>query len=214
MTYETVVFDLDGTLLNTLDDMVSSTNYALRAMDWPERSREEVRSFVGNGIKALIDRAAPEEATPRDRAACLAIFKDYYAAHMADETAPYPGICDVLSRLRDKGMKLGVVSNKPAPAVAELCRQYFPGLLHATAGESSAAPKKPDPAMVHQLLRELGSEAATAVYVGDSDVDIATAKNAGLPCISVTWGFRDRTFLLRHGGEKLVCQPEELLEVL
>ena len=212
--YDTVIFDLDGTLLNTLEDLADAVNFALGAMGWPARSLEEVRQFVGNGVGNLMARAVPAGTAEEDEAKCLSLFRDHYAAHMMDKTAPYPGIIKLLKALREKGYKLAVVSNKFDAAVRGLVEDYFPGLFHTAAGESPAAPKKPDPAMVFQALRALGKNGARAVYVGDSDVDLATARNAGLPCISVTWGFRDAGFLRAHGAAALADTPDELLELV
>lgn len=214
--YDTFLFDLDGTLLNTLDDLSAAVNYALGQMGWPGRRVEEVRKFVGNGVKDLIDLAAPPKSIAEERERCLGLFKAHYAAHGADATAPYPGIPEALAALQAGGCRLAVCSNKFDTAVKELVQDFFPGLVDAAAGESEGTgiPKKPHPAMVDKLLRELGASREGAVYVGDSDVDIATAKNAGLPCISVTWGFRDREFLLAHGAGTLIDSPEELLNFL
>lgn len=212
--YDTVIFDLDGTLLNTLEDLADAVNYALTQMGWPARSLEEVRRFVGNGVANLMAQAVPAGTAPEETADCLARFRDRYAAHMADKTAPYPGILELLNTLREKGYQLAVVSNKFDAAVKGLVEDYFPGLFDAAAGESPATPKKPDPAMVFQAMAGLGAYGGRTVYVGDSDVDLATARNAGLDCISVTWGFRDGAFLLAHGAKTLCGTPEELLELL
>lgn len=216
LKYDAVIFDLDGTLLNTLSDLADAVNYALYTLGWPERTTAEVRQFVGNGVKLLIDRAAPAGSTEESRAKCLAIFKNHYAAHMADKTAPYPGVPETLTALRESGRKLAVCSNKFDAAVKGLARDYFPGLLDTAAGENEAAgvPKKPHPAMVRLILDKLAVPPDRAVYVGDSDVDIETAKNAGLPCISVTWGFRDRNFLLEHGADVLIDRPKKLLSLI
>jgi len=214
MRYDAIIFDLDGTLLDTLDDLTDAVNYALAQMGWPGRSREEIRQFVGNGVKLLMDRSAPAGAEPGQIAQALALFKARYEGHKQDKTAPYPGVPELLKALGEKGYKLAVVSNKFDLAVKGLMADYFPGLLQAAAGENEAhgIPKKPHPAMVRRVMAKLGAE--KAVYVGDSDVDIETAKNAGLPCVSVTWGFRDREFLLEHGAEFLADTPEEFLEWL
>ena len=214
--YDTFLFDLDGTLLDTLDDLAAAVNFALGQMGWPGRTREEVRQCVGNGVTNLIDLSAPASSTEAEREGCLTLFKARYAVHAADATSPYPGIPEALSALRAGGCKLAVCSNKFDAAVKDLVEDFFPGLVDAAAGENEGAgiPKKPHPAMVDKLLRELGADRERAVYVGDSDVDIATAQNAGLPCISVTWGFRDRAFLLGHGAETLIDRPEELLNFL
>ena len=214
--YDTIIFDLDGTLLDTLDDLMDATNHALRQMGWPERSKDEIRQFVGNGVAKLIERAVPPGTDDAGVKKALDIFTPYYDAHKQDKTAPYPGIPDMLTALKARGLTLAVVSNKFDAAVKGLMPEYFPGLIDAAAGEAEAAgiPKKPHPAMVHAVLRSLGADPARAVYVGDSDVDLQTAKNAGLPCISVTWGFRDEDFLRAHGGATFVHSPAEPAAVL
>ena len=214
--YDAVIFDLDGTLLDTLDDLMEATNYALGEMGYPPRSRKEVESFVGNGVAKLMERAVPPGTSPTDTARALDIFKPYYALHSKDRTAPYPGILEAMEVLRQKGCKLAVVSNKFDAAVKALAEDYFPGLVDLAAGENEAGgvPKKPDPTMVLQTIAALGSTTDRAVYVGDSDVDLQTAKNAGLPCISVTWGFRDEGFLLAHGADTLIHRPDELTKLV
>lgn len=214
--YDTVIFDLDGTLLDTLDDLMDAVNHALGEMGYPARSRGEVQAFVGNGVARLMERAVPVGTSPEDTARALGIFKSYYALHSKDKTAPYPGILEALETLREGGCKLAVVSNKFDAAVKDLARDYFPGLMDLAAGENEAGgvPKKPDPTMVLRTIAALGSAAERAVYVGDSDVDLETAKNAGLPCISVTWGFRDERFLLDHGATTLIHHPSELVRAI
>lgn len=209
--YDTAVFDLDGTLLNTLEDLTAAVNVSLARMGWGARSRDEVRRFVGNGVEHLIRRAVPDGTGEEETLCCLTVFKEFYAAHMTDHTAPYPGILPMLRTLRERGVAAAVVSNKFDAAVKGLCAHWFPGLIQAAAGESVTAPQKPDPAMVLQALRDLDADHAGAVYVGDSDVDIQTARNAGLPCLSVTWGFRDEAFLRTRGAAVLLHRPEELL---
>ncbi len=212
--YHTVIFDLDGTLLDTLDDLTGAVNYALTQKGWPTRTREQVRAFVGNGVGKLMERAVPAGTPPRETGEALALFKDYYALHNRDRTAPYPGIPQLLDALRARGCVTAVVSNKFDPAVKALMAHYFPGRLDAAAGEGEGSPKKPDPSMVLRVMADWGADPAATVYVGDSDVDIATARNAGLPCISVTWGFRDRDFLLAAGAERLADTPAQLLSML
>lgn len=215
LRYNAVIFDLDGTLLDTLDDLRNAVNYALEQMGFARRSREEVKAFVGNGVAKLMERSVPAGTSPQDTAKALGIFKSYYASHSKELTAPYPGIPETLKALRNRGCRLAVVSNKFDAAVKDLARDYFPGLMDLAAGENEAigVPKKPDPTMVLQTLEGLGVSPERAVYVGDSDVDLQTAKNAGLPCISVTWGFRDREFLLQQGATTLISHPRELLEL-
>lgn len=207
-----VIFDLDGTLLNTLDDLIDSTNYALSRFGYPTRTIEEVRQFVGNGVAKLIERAIPEGKNNPNFEKCLAIFKENYAQNMYNKTAPYNGIIEMLSNLKSKGIKIAVVSNKFDLAVKELCKKYFEGFIDFAAGENEAQGirKKPAPDTVISVLNEFNFASEDAVYVGDSDVDIMTAKNSKMPCISVTWGFRDEKFLLENGATILINAPSEI----
>lgn len=207
-----VIFDLDGTLLNTLDDLADSTNYALSKFGYPARTIDEVRQFVGNGVAKLIERAIPEGKNNPNFEKCLAIFKENYAQNMYNKTAPYNGIIEMLSNLKSKGIKIAVVSNKFDLAVKELCKKYFEGFIDFAAGENEAQgiKKKPAPDTVISVLNEFNFASEDAVYVGDSDVDIMTAKNSKMPCISVTWGFRDEKFLLENGATILINAPSEI----
>jgi len=207
-----VIFDLDGTLLNTLDDLADSTNYALSRFGYPTRTIEEVRQFVGNGVAKLIERAIPEGKNNPNFEKCLAIFKENYAQNMYNKTAPYNGIIEMLSNLKSKGIKIAVVSNKFDLAVKELCKKYFEGFIDFAAGENEAQgiKKKPAPDTVISVLNEFNFASEDAVYVGDSDVDIMTAKNSKMSCISVTWGFRDEKFLLENGATILINAPSEI----
>lgn len=209
---KTVIFDLDGTLLNTLDDLADSTNYALSKFGYPTRTIEEVRQFVGNGVAKLIERAIPEGKNNPNFEKCLSIFKENYAQNMYNKTAPYNGIIEMLSNLKSKGIKIAVVSNKFDLAVKELCKKYFEGFIDFAAGENEAQgiKKKPAPDTVLSVLNEFNFAPEDAVYVGDSDVDIMTAKNSKMPCISVTWGFRDKKFLLENGATILINAPSEI----
>lgn len=209
---KTVIFDLDGTLLNTLDDLADSTNYALSKFGYPTRTIDEVRQFVGNGVAKLIERAIPEGKNNPNFEKCLAIFKENYAQNMYNKTAPYNGIIEMLSNLKSKGIKIAVVSNKFDLAVKELCKKYFEGFIDFAAGENEAQgiKKKPAPDTVISVLNEFNFAPEDAVYVGDSDVDIMTAKNSNMPCISVTWGFRDKKFLLENGATILINAPSEI----
>lgn len=209
---KTVIFDLDGTLLNTLDDLADSTNYALSRFGYPTRTIDEVRQFVGNGVAKLIERAIPEGKNNPNFEKCLAIFKENYAQNMYNKTAPYNGIIEMLSNLKSKGIKIAVVSNKFDLAVKELCKKYFEGFIDFAAGENEAQgiKKKPAPDTVISVLNEFNFASEDAVYVGDSDVDIMTAKNSKMPCISVTWGFRDEKFLLKNGATILINAPSEI----
>ena len=197
-----ILFDLDGTLLDTLGDLHASTNAVLQAFAYPTRTIDEVRQFVGNGARRLIEQAVPagEEARVDE---VLAAFQTYYAAHCDILTRPYPGIPELLASLAGK-YPLAVVSNKPDRAVKELANIYFPALY--ARGESADCPRKPAPDMVHMAMQALGAD--RCIYVGDSEVDVLTAKNAGVPCLSVTWGFRDEQ-TLRAAGAQFFCHRAE-----
>ena len=213
MSYQTYIFDLDGTLLDTLGDLAASVNYAMRTHGMPEHSVDEVRLFVGNGVRRLMERAVPGGAAHPAFEAAFATFRRHYMEHSLDTTRPYEGIPELLQELKRRGRHTAVVSNKFDAATKELCHHFFPDTIDVAVGEHEAEGirKKPAPDTVLQALSQLGVGQEGAVYVGDSDVDIQTARNSGLPCISVLWGFRDREFLLTHGAETFVSQPSELL---
>lgn len=211
---DTVIFDLDGTLLNTLEDLKDSTNFALKNFGYPQRSLDEVRQSVGNGVAKLIERAIPDGKNNPDFEDCLKIFKENYAKNMYNKTAPYEGIIDMLKALRAGNIKTAVVSNKFDLAVKELCKKYFEGLIDTAIGESENVRKKPAPDSVFKAMDILKSPREKCIYAGDSDVDIHTAKNAGIECISVTWGFRGKDFLIKNGGTIFVDSPQEILEIL
>ena len=200
-----ILWDLDGTLLDTLDDLADAVNYALGQFGYPLRTRKEIRRFVGGGAKRLIRQAVPEGADPQPVQEC---FWNHYAAHCQDKTAPYPGVLEVLEKLRHYPM--AVVSNKPDVAVKPLCQQHFPGIY--ALGERSDCPRKPAPDMVYRAMADIGVE--TCIYVGDSEVDVLTAKNAGVPCLSVLWGFRDRDEIREAGGERFCDQVSGLVSML
>ena len=208
--YKTYIFDLDGTLLSTLADLAASTNYALRTHHMPERSLDEVRRFVGNGVKKLMERAIPDGLNNPLFEETFATFRQHYMQHNLDTTQPYPGIMQLLEQLKGEGKNIAVVSNKFYAATRELCRHFFGDLVPVAIGEREDIRKKPAPDTVIEALRELGVDKEGAVYIGDSDVDIMTAKNSGMPCVSVLWGFRDREFLLEHGAITLILKPEEM----
>ena len=210
MTYDTYIFDLDGTLLDTLGDLAASCNYALHEHGFPERTIDEVRCFVGNGVRLLIERAVPSGTDAHCVDAVLATFRQHYLEHGLDTTQPYPGVMELLARLRRRGARVAVVSNKFCEATQELCRHFFGDLVEVAIGEGRGIRKKPCPDAVVEALRLLGVQRERAVYVGDSDVDIATARNSGLPCISVLWGFRSKEFLLEHGATCFAASPENL----
>lgn len=214
MRYDTVIFDLDGTLLDTLQDLADSVNYALNVNALPQRTVDEVRRFVGSGVARLVARAVPEGTPEGLVSKVLADFRAHYVLNMENRTAPYPGVLELLRRLRADGFHLAIVSNKFDAAVKGLAQAYFEGLLPVAIGEAAGISRKPAPDTVFKALRELGADAGSAVYVGDSDVDIQTAGSAGLPCISVSWGFRDRAFLLEHGAGLIVDDTEALYRAL
>ena len=209
-----VIFDLDGTLLDTLSDLRTALNRALTAAGLPPRTQDEVRRFVGNGIPKLIERAVPAGCPAETQAAVLADFTAYYKVHCADETWPYDGIPALLSALREKGIAVAVVSNKADYAVQSLCAGFFPGLVDVAVGERPGVRKKPCPDSVNEVLSALGADGADAVYVGDSDVDLRTAENAGLRAVSVLWGFRDEAFLRANGARRLVSDADQLKKLL
>lgn len=212
MKYDLVIFDLDGTILNTLEDLRDSLNYALDRMGFPERSLEEVRNFVGNGIRKLIERALPQGGDDKTVEEMLVLHRDYYQVHCADKTRPYDGISEMLAKLKQRGIQLAVLSNKPDYAVKILCDKYFPGIFDKAYGFREGIERKPSPEAVFALLEEFGVPREKAVYVGDSEVDVQTAKNAGLDMMIVEWGFRDREFLIESGAVNLVSVPSEILE--
>lgn len=211
--YKTYIFDLDGTLLNTLEDLAASTNYALRSHGLPEHSIDDVRRFVGNGVRMLMRRAVPGGEQNPQFEATFATFRQHYLQHSLDATRPYDGIMEMLGELKHRGCRLAVVSNKFCAATEELCRHFFADLIEVAIGENEAAGirKKPAPDTVFEALRQLGVGKDGAVYVGDSEVDLLTARNAGLPCISVLWGFRDRGFLTENGATTFVATPLEII---
>ena len=209
--YNTYIFDLDGTLLSTLGDLAASCNYALRTNSMPERTIDEVRVFVGNGVKKLMERAVPNgEGNPAFEKT-YSDFRKHYMEHNLDTTKPYDGVMDLLKELNSRGKKVAVVSNKFYAATQELCRHFFGNLVQVAIGEREDIRKKPAPDTVIEAMRQLGVTSEGAVYIGDSDVDIETARNSGMPCISGLWGFRDRDFLLQHGATTLVDTPADIL---
>ena len=209
--YTTYIFDLDGTLLDTLDDLAASTNYALHQHGMPQHSRDEVRMFVGNGVGRLIARAVPENTPVETYEQVLQTFREHYLVHGLDRTKPYPGIMPLLRDLKQRGKLIAAVSNKFYAATQELCTHFFGPFVDVAIGEREDIRRKPAPDTVNEALRQLHADRASAVYIGDSDVDIATARNSAMPCISVLWGFRDRQFLIDNGAIFLVSSPQEIL---
>ena len=207
-----VIFDLDGTLLYTLENLFESANYVLKQHGYNERTIEEIRNFVGNGVEKLIERCLPDGADSPDFGVCLSEFKAHYSRTMYEKTRPYDGVLELLGRLKEQGIVCAVVSNKYDAAVKELCKRYFGDLIEVAAGEREDVRKKPAPDGVFAVMDRLGTR--DCVYVGDSEVDILTAKNAGLPCVSVCWGYKDEAFLVTHGAKKIAHSIEELERIL
>lgn len=205
-----VIFDLDGTLLYTLQDLANAVNAGLQAGGMPQRTLQEVRSFVGNGVTSLMTRAVPDgKACPQfDMMMCA--FRDYYKAHCSDNTVPYEGIPQLLAKLKNAGIKTAVTSNKPDSAVKVLCDDFFPGLIDVTLGDMEGQQRKPEPDMLYKAMEILNVNKDEIIYVGDSEVDIITAKNAGLKCISVSWGFKDKSFLIDNNAQVIVDTVKEL----
>ena len=214
MKYNSVVFDLDGTLLDTLGDLRDSVNFALQKNNLPERTTEEIRSFVGNGIRLLIELSVPENTPDEITDKCFQDFKEYYKDHSAILTKPYDHIIDLMKTLKSKGIKIAVVSNKADFAVKTLMEDYFSGLYDCAYGERAGVPRKPEPDGVLDAIKEMGSEIENTVYIGDSEVDVVTSKNAKLPCIAVTWGFRDKKVLEDLNPEYIVDSPKEILNII
>lgn len=212
-TKNTVIFDLDGTLLDTLEDLWTAVNHALSVCNMPDRSLDEVRRFVGNGIKMLMIRAVPGGEDNPDFDKAFEAFKQYYGVHCNDTTKPYDGIPELLQELKKEGYAVAIVSNKIDSAVKDLNERYFPQ-VEVAIGDRENLKRKPEPDSVFLALKELGRTQDEAVYVGDSDVDLQTARNAGVPCISVLWGFRDKAFLKEHGASFFVEKPMEILDVI
>lgn len=214
MKYKLAIFDLDGTILNTLEDLTNGVNYALTECGYPTRTITEVRSFVGNGIRRLITRCLPPDTAETEIDRVYGIFAPYYKAHCSEKTAPYEGIPTMLQTLRAAGILTAVLSNKGDFAVQPLIRQYFDRLFDMALGERTGVPRKPAPDGVYEILERLHVTKEDAVYIGDSNVDIETAQNAGLACICVDWGFRDREFLEECGAKCIVSAPEEITDLL
>lgn len=209
--YSAYIFDLDGTLLDTLGDLAASVNYALNRYDMPVHTVEDIRWFVGNGVKKLMERSVPGGVGNPQFEEVFKTFREHYMKHSLDTTRPYPGILEMLDGLKCRKKKIAVVSNKFYTATQELCTHFFGSYVDVAIGEREGIRRKPAPDTVIEAMRRLGMSSDGAVYIGDSDVDIATAANSGLPCISVLWGFRDRVFLEEHGASSFISEPCEIL---
>ncbi len=209
----TVIFDLDGTLLDTLEDLKEAVNYALRTRGYTEHTLEEMRRFFGNGIRYAFQQAEPtlsEEETD----ALIVLFKEYYGEHSMDRTLPYDGILPLMQTLAEQGYGMAIVSNKVDEAVKALAAHFFGKYVTVAIGNRADIRRKPAPDTVYAALHELGVPKEDAVYIGDSEVDLATARAAGLPCITVLWGFREKSFLIEQGADIFAERPEEVPEIL
>lgn len=213
--YKYVIFDLDGTLLNTLDDLGDAGNYTCRQMGWPEHSIDAYRYFVGNGMEKLVERFTPEKHRTTDELkTAYDIFMPYYNAHKEDKTRPYAGIAELLSALRASDVKFAVLTNKADHLAKPVMERYFPGVFSFVQGALPGRPTKPDPALLHELMNQMGAVPPETLFVGDSNVDIRTAKNGGLTGCGVLWGFRTREELLEEGADVLVETPEQLADLI
>lgn len=214
MNYNTVVFDLDGTLLDTLQDLAESVNEMLRQNGYPQRSEKEIRSFLGHGAMMLIKSALPEGTSDEEVERCLEFYRPIYKQNMNNHTQPYEGIMELLHTLRQHNVKMAVVSNKPDAPCAALVKNLFNGYIEIAIGDRPDVPRKPAREAVDEALKLLGAAPKNAVYVGDSEVDVLTARNAGIPCVAVTWGFRDRDVFEQEKAEYIIDKPDELLTIL
>lgn len=214
MKYKAVIFDMDGTILNTLEDLKNATNYSLRQFGMPERSLEEVRMFVGNGIRKLVERAVPAGTSEEKIAQVFDVFLEYYEIHSADNTSPYPGILELVEKLKKSGIKTAVSTNKADVPAQELGREYFNGIFDLIVGQQDGLKVKPAPDSVNKILTILDIQKKDAIYIGDSDVDVQTAKNSGLDFIGVSWGFRGREFLEKNGAKNIVDNANEILDLV
>ena len=211
---DTIIFDLDGTLLSTLEDITDGVNYILKKYGYPKRSYDEIKSFVGNGAARLLEQALPDGRNTPDFESILEEYKKHYLEHNNIKTMPYEGVMDLLEVLSERKYKLAIVSNKNDENVKSLNKIYFKDYIKRAIGQSKEIKRKPAPDMVYKAIDELGSALEKTVYIGDSEVDVLTAKNAGMHCVCVTWGFRDKDFLKEQGAEYLIDEPHELLEFL
>ena len=214
MKYKAIIFDLDGTLTDTLADLTDSVNFALLSLGFPQRSQEEIRSFVGNGVKKLVYLSVPQNTSDDVSEKCLNIFKEHYKEHSCIKTKPYEGITELLTELKNKGIKTAVVTNKMHSAAVDIVKKFFGNLIDVTVGQQDGLPQKPQPDSVYKALEILGISKENAVYTGDSEVDCITAKNADIPCVGVTWGFRSRKVLESNGADYIVDNPCEIINLI
>lgn len=213
--YQNVIFDLDGTLLNTIDDLADAANWVCVNHGWPTHTVEEYKQYVGNGMTKLAQRFVPADwRTPAGIKQILDEFMPYYDAHKEDKTAPYPGIPDLLHELKGAGVSIAVLSNKAHSLVPSILENYFPGVFSYTQGAVDGIPTKPDPTLLHRLMKEMGASQESTLFVGDSNVDVRTAKNGGLTCCGVLWGFRGREELEQEGADFLAENTDELKQLI
>lgn len=213
--YQNVIFDLDGTLLNTIDDLADAANWVCVNHGWPTHTVEEYKQYVGNGMTKLAQRFVPTDwRTPAGIKQILDEFMPYYDAHKEDKTAPYPGIPDLLHELKGAGVNIAVLSNKAHSLVPSILENYFPGVFSYTQGAVDGIPTKPDPTLLHRLTKEMGASQESTLFVGDSNVDVRTAKNGGLTCCGVLWGFRGREELEQEGADFLAENTDELKQLI
>lgn len=213
--YQNVIFDLDGTLLNTLDDLADAGNWVCQKRGWPTHTTEEFKYFVGNGLAKMIERISPEEfRTPEQVADTLAEFTPYYDAHKADKTAPYAGMTEALHELKAAGVTMAVLTNKANALAGSVMEHYYPGVFPVVQGAVPGVPTKPDPTLLNRLMEQLGADRENTLFVGDSNVDIRTAKNGGLTGCGVLWGFRGRDELMAEGADYVVETPAELVQLI
>ncbi len=214
MKYDTILFDLDGTLLNTLDDLADSVNAVMQMEGYQRRTKEEIREFIGDGVKTLMERSLPQGTPEKEILRCLAMFREIYLKNMCNQTKPYEGIPSLLKRLKEMGIKVCVVSNKLDEATKEICGLYFREEVDVAIGDNLERKKKPDPDNVYEALKQLGAGKDKTLYVGDSNVDVITAKNAGLVCVGVTWGYRSRETLQEAGADYIIDEPNQLITLI
>ena len=212
MKYKLAIFDMDGTILSTLDDLANGVDYALRENGLPARSKQETRAALGRGVRFLIEQSVPDGLSDAEISKVEEDFLKYYKVHSMDNTRPYDGIVELIKEVRASGIKTAVVSNKIDSAVKELCANFFEGAFDVAYGERIGIPRKPDPKPINAIIDEFGLSKNEVVYIGDSEVDLLTANNAGINHIIVTWGFRDRDFLVQNGAKTLVENMDELKE--
>jgi phosphoglycolate phosphatase len=214
MRFNTVIFDLDGTILNTLEDLTDSLNTILSSEGYPIKNAEDVKTFVGNGYRQLIEKALPQKTKASEIDRCTGLFRKAYYGNIANKTKPYDGIIPLLQELKKSGIQIGVVSNKMDEATKEACRHYFDSYIDVAIGDNPLRKRKPAPDNVYEALMQLGAEKQSTLFVGDSNIDIQTAKNANLVCIGVTWGYRSRNVLISQGADFIIDKPEELLDLM